>query len=122
MRAAKQDQDIYTITHLAHLFDKLDEGRTGVIDREAFKSHLEMEDMQELFRSIDLDPSEADCVFKLLDLENTGFLDCSAFLNGCFRLRGSAKALDMLLLLRETTRQYQKQTALVQDMQNAQES
>jgi len=121
MRAVKEDQDTYTILHLEHIFDMLDEAKTGVIDREAFKSHLETSDMQELFRSIDLDPSEADCVFKLLDMDNTGFLDCSAFLNGCLRLRGSAKALDLLLLLRETTRQYQKQTVLVQDMQLIQE-
>eukprot|EP00930_Biecheleria_cincta_P015510 TRINITY_DN12918_c0_g1_i1.p2 TRINITY_DN12918_c0_g1~~TRINITY_DN12918_c0_g1_i1.p2 ORF type:complete len:220 (-),score=48.53 TRINITY_DN12918_c0_g1_i1:149-808(-) len=120
MKAAKDDQDSITIRHLEHTFDVIDESKSGVICQEDFKQHLETKDMQDLFKSIDLDPSEADCVFKLLDLDNTGSLDCDAFLNGCLRLRGNAKSLDLLLLLRETTRQFQKQTTLVQSMQSNQ--
>lgn len=121
LRAAKEDQDNYTITHLNNLFNVLDSTKAGVVSRGDFKKHLRTKEMRELFQSIDLDPTEADCVFKLLDMNNSGYLNYNEFLNGCLRLRGSAKSLDLLLLLRETTRQYQKQTSLLLSLQAIQE-
>ena len=35
-------------------------------------------------------------VFKILDLDDDGTLDADEFLSGCLRLRGAAKALDVL--------------------------
>eukprot|EP00930_Biecheleria_cincta_P034132 TRINITY_DN23608_c0_g1_i2.p1 TRINITY_DN23608_c0_g1~~TRINITY_DN23608_c0_g1_i2.p1 ORF type:complete len:620 (+),score=123.57 TRINITY_DN23608_c0_g1_i2:31-1860(+) len=121
MKAAKDDQDKIGIAFLEELFDKMDERKTGKVGWDDFQKHLNTMHMQELFKSIDLDPSEADCVFKLLDLDGSGELQFSEFLNGCLRLRGPAKALDVLLLLRETTQQFQRQTELVQKSKRVQE-
>lgn len=88
---------------------------TGVITWDDFQSSVNSKDMKELFKAIDLDISEAHCVFKILDLDDDGTLDADEFLSGCLRLRGAAKALDVLVLMREI-RSMQQQ--LVQQLQS----
>merc|ERR1712014_174358 len=66
--------------------------------------------MNEYFKTIDVDPSEAKGLFELLDTDNSGGVDTSEMVNGFLRLRGPAKALDIALLIREFTK-YQRQFA-----------
>jgi len=60
--------------------------------------------MQEYFKAIDLDPSEAMGIFSLLDADGSGSVDREEIVHGCLRLRGSAKALELGLLAHETNR------------------
>jgi len=57
--------------------------------------------MREYFKAIDVDPSEAKGLFRLLDIDSSDALDAEEFLGGCLRLRGPAKALDVALLMHE---------------------
>lgn len=98
----KRDKDSYTVNYLRSLFQAMDEDEDGAITWDDFRSGLERKDMTELFKAIELDQSEAQCVFRLLDIDNSGSIDADEFLNGCLRLRGHAKALDMLIMMRET--------------------
>jgi len=58
--------------------------------------------MQMYFRLIDVDPKEAEGLFKLLDLDESGEVDYEEFLNGCLRLRGNAKAIDLVTVMIES--------------------
>lgn len=98
----KRDKDSYTVNYLRSLFQAMDEDEDGAITWDDFQSGIERKDMTELFKAIELDQSEAQCVFRLLDIDNSGSIDADEFLNGCLRLRGHAKALDMLIMMRET--------------------
>jgi hypothetical protein len=69
-----------------------------------FQQHLDRPQMRAYFEAIDVDPSEAEGVFKLLDLNGNGSIDTDEFLSGCLRLRGPAKALDLALLMHEVRR------------------
>merc|ERR1712228_849165 len=62
---------------------------------------LEVPQMQEFFKAIDVDQSEAKGLFHLLDLDNSGSVSAEEFINGCLRLRGPAKSLDLALLIQE---------------------
>merc|ERR1712113_827990 len=64
--------------------------------------HLESDAVQEFFKSIDVDVSEAQCLFDLLDLSQDGFIDFEEFIGGCLRLQGNARALDLLLMTIDT--------------------
>lgn len=104
----KKDKDSYTVSYLRSLFELMDEDEDGKVSWEDFKASLTRDDMAELFQAIELDKSEAQCVFRLLDIHNTGIIDADEFLHGCLRLRGQAKALDMLVMMRETRTLFSK--------------
>ena len=70
-------------------------------DWELFESKLGTPQIQEFFMAIDVDQSEAKGLFHLLDLDHSGGVSAEEFINGCLRLRGPAKALDLALLIQE---------------------
>merc|ERR1712232_241655 len=74
---------------------------TDELSLEDFERQADESAMVEYFRAIDVDPSEAKGLFRLLDCKGDGRIDAEAFLSGCLRLRGPAKALDFALLLHE---------------------
>merc|ERR1719199_1840014 len=86
---------------MREVFREANGGITGVMTWEMFESQLDKRNMQEYFRAIDVDPSEARGLFRLLDLDGSGAIDAEEFLSGCLRLRGPAKALDLALLMHE---------------------
>lgn len=49
---------------------------------------------------MELQPSDGEALFDLLD-DGDGVIDADEFLHGCLRLRGNAKALDLLVLSRD---------------------
>ena len=51
-----------------------------------------------------LDPAEATGLFHLLDIESEGSVSINRFVMGCLRIRGGAKAVDVLTLLYENKR------------------
>merc|ERR1719265_847187 len=105
--SAKQDKDIYMVNHARDLFTALDTDGSGQLSWKEFKEQLHTKDMQEYFKAIDVDQSEAKGLFKLLDIRRSGNVDAEAFLSATFRLRGPAKALDLALLMHETRRMNQ---------------
>ncbi|CAE7272340.1 Scn2a [Symbiodinium sp. CCMP2592] len=116
VKRVKEDKDNYLVQYVRGVFKRMETSGTGVITWDDFQSSVNSKDMKELFKAIDLDISEAHCVFKILDLDDDGTLDADEFLSGCLRLRGAAKALDVLVLMREI-RSMQQQ--LVQQLQSA---
>lgn len=63
--------------------------------------------MQEYFRSINVDPSEAKGLFQLLDSDDSGILSMDELVEGLLRLRGGATALELSLHMYETARMNQ---------------
>eukprot|EP00971_Amphidinium_carterae_P048680 959613-Amphidinium_carterae.1 len=55
--------------------------------------------MEQCFKAMDIDPSEARGIFTLLDTEDRGEIDCQEFVAGCLRLRGQARAIDLATLM-----------------------
>jgi len=117
IKSAKEDKDFFMINNMREVFKEANGGITGVMTWETFESQLDKHNMQEYFRAIDVDPSEAKGLFRLLDLDGSGFIDAEEFLSGCLRLRGPAKALDLALLMHEVRRmvsRIQEQKKLLQ--------
>jgi len=48
-----------------------------------------------LYKSLEIDPSDAWSFFKLLDKDGSGFVDLEEFIDGCIRLKGKATGFHM---------------------------
>jgi len=116
LHSAREDKDIYIVNHIRGLIDNMTTENNGVISWDKFQTQLDSEEMAEVFKTIDVDIKEAAGLFRLLDLNGNGEVDSEEFLDGCLRLRGPAKALDMALLMREIRRISSTQDEIVLDL------
>jgi len=107
IRKAQEDTDTYTTNHISKLFFT-DLAESSAVTFTEFLEKMETKEMQEYFRSINVDPSEARSLFELLDADGSGSVDPEELINGCLRLRGTAKALELQMLLRTTCDQNKK--------------
>jgi len=103
IRTAQQDKDHYMTSHMGDLFFN---SGCNVVTWEEFKTKINAPDMQDYFRSINLNPAEARGLFDLLDVDGNGEVDVHEFVEGCLRLRGGAKALELSLAMQEISRFY----------------
>merc|ERR1712228_910827 len=67
----------------------------GEISFDEFVARLQTPMMDVYFKNLDIDKSDAQDLFHLIDINNSGAVDWEEFINGCLRLRGPAKAIDL---------------------------
>jgi len=101
MEGAKEERERYVFRNARVIFEAADNNGNGMISWQDFADALQHPRVCEFFESIDIDPDQAQNLFDLLDVSGDGSISSDEFLNGCLRLRGSAKALDLLVLSRE---------------------
>merc|ERR1712113_829419 len=86
---------------MGQLFSKVDADGSGIVEWGEFKECLKEPEMIMYFEAFDLDIAEAEELFKMLDVDGSGGVEFDEFVNGCFRLRGPAKAMDLAALGRQ---------------------
>merc|ERR1712083_725515 len=96
-RTVREDKDMFMASRFTELFMETGEQE---ITWDIFKTKLESRTMQDFFLTIDVDISNAQQLFELLDLDGSGSLDRDEMINGFLKLRGPAKALEVMLLMR----------------------
>jgi len=107
-RSGQQATEAYLLQQAMNVFQSADSDSDGKIEMEDFEATLTDPDMWEFFDAIDLDISQAGVFFQLLDYSGDGLVSCAEFLCGCMRVRGTAKALDLLVLSREVSQLFDK--------------
>lgn len=105
------------VQQIAHLFFEADRDNSGNLSWDEFLDFMDDEEVQAYFLALDLDMSSLDKIFVLLDKDDTGNIDLMEFLDGCLRLKGVAKTVDIVMLkneldhiartLERTTRQFE---------------
>jgi len=107
IESAQHDYDMVIQHHLCNkkqylgkitsIFREIDTGTgtTGEITIEDFERYLQNEKVQAYFSSLELEPSDAWTLFKLLDQDGSHYVDIDEFIMGCLRLKGSAKAIEL---------------------------
>jgi len=95
LATAKSDKDLFLLHFVKKLFQQADKDQSGSVTWEEFRGCLGSDEMKMYFEALDLDVGEAQNLFNLLDISGTGSVQFEDFVNGCFRLRGGAKALDL---------------------------
>lgn len=121
MTNSKEDFDLFMKNNISELFG-VQPRATGqsqvqtVLHLQDFQNHLDKKVMQEYFKALDVDLSEAKGIFQLLDLNGNGSVDAEEFLSGCMRLRGPAKALELELLMHEVKQVHNEVCILASSM------
>lgn len=80
------------------LFAEMDVSNSGGISLVEFETHLEDPRAIAYFNAMEVDFSEAKTLFVLLDVDNSGTIDFEEFLEGCEKLKGEAKSIDLAML------------------------
>merc|ERR550532_3760425 len=88
------------VSRFKQLFAQIDDDESGYITMEEFLTHIENDAVQDFFATLDIDPSDALNLFKLISTESsTRGIDIEDFVVGCLRLKGAAKSCDMARLM-----------------------
>lgn len=105
---AREETEMHLVRNAFDIFrsSNVDGLGSGQITKADFEKILANADVNSFFDAIDLDVHQAEVLFELLDVSNDGLISCDEFLRGCLRLHGSAKALDLLILSREVSQNF----------------
>jgi len=79
--SAREDKDYFVINGVREVFAGPDGVLSGSLTWDDFDSKLASPSMREYFKALDVDPSEAKGLFRLLDLDSSGSIDAEEFLN-----------------------------------------
>lgn len=90
------------VRRLHNLFKTINKSQTGMITLQELEDCMQDEKLRAYFSSLDLSMDEAFSLFKLLDHNNAHILDIDKFVKGCLKLRGTAKSLDIAMMMYET--------------------
>merc|ERR1712217_911174 len=87
------------IREMRVLFAEMDQDGRGHICLEDVNAYLQDPRVQGFFTALGLDTSDTKRLFKLIDDDGSGDVDANEFLEGCLRLKGEAKSIDVCAIL-----------------------
>jgi hypothetical protein len=89
---------------MTKVFVEADTDGSNTLTWGEFETHLEDERVQAYFRSLEIDVTQARALFVLLDADGSDEVSIDSFVDGCMRMRGDAKSIDVNMLLYESHR------------------
>jgi len=116
LKSAKEDSDNYMMNHARNLFYEAS-GQNAKLSWAQFEAQVGKPQMQEFFKYIGVDVREARSIFHLIDVNSGGEIDLDEFLNGCIRLTGPAKAIDVSCLLLSAAKTAEEQKSHYSNIQ-----
>merc|ERR1712048_974999 len=88
----------YQMDRARKFFSSLDFSDSGRTTRPDIMQNLQSRAVQQFFKSIDSDEIQADILFNMLDIDASGEIQVSEFLEGCTHLQAPARLANMLLV------------------------
>mmetsp|Transcript_125821 Transcript_125821/g.245408 ORF Transcript_125821/g.245408 Transcript_125821/m.245408 type:complete len:648 (+) Transcript_125821:43-1986(+) len=95
-----------TINQIRELFAELDMDQSGTISLQELQDNLNDERVTAYFSLLNLDVTEAEGLFHLLDTDGSGEVSIVEFIMSCMRLKGQARSIDMASMKFETKRMW----------------
>lgn len=92
------------IRQIKALFKTIDDDGSGEVSRSELREMLEDATLAAYFRVLGFDTNDADMLFDLLDTDESDSISMQEFLDGCTRLKGSARSMDVHAVLAECRR------------------
>lgn len=98
---ATEDKKIVLMQQMCQMFLECDDDQSGTVSWDEFKEHLDKPQMETYLKELDIDKAEAPMLFFILDDDGTGEVGAEELVNGCLRLQGGAKALELAAFMHE---------------------
>jgi len=86
---------------MQEIFEEMDEDGKGTICMSEFEEHLKDERVVAFFSVMKLDVADATTLFRLIDHDNSEEISIDEFLDGCYKLQGESRSLDMKIMQSE---------------------
>merc|ERR1712125_274061 len=90
------------LQEMRELFIEMDTDESGTVCLAEVKEFFKDERVQSYFHALGLDTHDAERLFSLLDEDGSGELSLDEFLDGCLRLKGPARSIDVYTLMYES--------------------
>merc|ERR1712048_1099970 len=103
IRAQLNDRKSFA-NQLKNILRSVDKDATGTISKQELMEHLTADETAAYLKTLDVTVSDAQGVFKLLDVTGTGEVSIDEFVLSLMRFQGSARAVDVATLLYEGKR------------------
>jgi len=113
-----QLEERHSLINMIHgIFQDSDADGSGQVTMDEFVEMLEKPDMVAYLEAMGIDISEAKGLFRLLDDDGSGVVSIDEFVTGFLRLKGGAKAVDMVMLLYENRKISKKLNRIFKETQ-----
>jgi len=89
------------LAEMRDLFMEMDEDGSGTVSMEEVAAYFEDPRVRSYFAALGLDSADTERLFNLLDCDEDGDVGVDEFLDGCLRLKGLARSIDVQHLLME---------------------
>jgi len=126
MQVSVKDKDIIVheelqakkkyLSSMQEIFEEMDEDCKGTISLQEFEEKLKDERVIAYFNVLKLDVSDARTLFQLLDYDNSDEVGIDEFLEGCYKLQGVSRSLDMKIMQYEVQQLTINQQVSFQDV------
>jgi len=107
------------INMIRGIFEDSDVDGSGQVTFLEFQKLLDNPDMVAYLEAMGIDSTEAQGLFRLLDDDGSGVVSIEEFITGFLRLKGSAKAVDMVMLLYENRKISKKLNKIFKEARHA---
>jgi RNA binding exosome subunit len=87
------------INEFIRMFHEADADGNGKVSWDEFREQMEDDRVKAYFKVLDLNVDEAEQLFVLLDPQVSGEVSIDDFVQGCIRMKGGAKSIDVQTLL-----------------------
>mmetsp|Transcript_87508 Transcript_87508/g.237224 ORF Transcript_87508/g.237224 Transcript_87508/m.237224 type:complete len:153 (+) Transcript_87508:25-483(+) len=87
---------------MRNIFFEMDSDSSGTVSKEEVSEFCKDGRVQYYLTALGLDVHDTEWLFELLDEGRDGELELEAFLNGCLRLKGVARSIDVFTLLHQS--------------------
>ena len=92
---SERERKVHFIRGATRIFEEMDKDHTMNVTQEQFEQQFQNPVVRHLFRTIDMDVTDAIKVFEALDVDGNRVLEIDEFVVGCAAIHGPARALDV---------------------------
>eukprot|EP00929_Paragymnodinium_shiwhaense_P112074 TRINITY_DN80334_c0_g1_i1.p1 TRINITY_DN80334_c0_g1~~TRINITY_DN80334_c0_g1_i1.p1 ORF type:complete len:676 (-),score=130.95 TRINITY_DN80334_c0_g1_i1:56-2029(-) len=101
LQSSSADREEHLVKQLSEIFEELDHDRNGLVTEEEFELTLNKPETVLRLTALEIDPVEAQSLFRLLDIDGCGAVNAEFFVLACLRLRGGARSIDLCTMMFE---------------------
>merc|ERR1712137_899684 len=98
LRRAQENKAVM-VELMGELFHRMDDDASGMLSWEELENHLYDDELQEYFLVLEMHPSEAKDLFRILDINGSDQVNIDDFTNGILKFMGTPRNLDICACL-----------------------